>query len=302
MHVTAILNPTAGGGSAGRRRGAVAAALAAAGLDAQVRCTTHPGHAVELAAEAAAASEAVIAVGGDGTVQEVSRGLLASGHDTPLAVLPLGTGNDFAKMLRLPRGGLRAAARALATALPTRVDVGRVVWEEGGRRERLFINAVGLGFDARVADVAADFKHLPGLAAYLAAVFHTLRRWQAPGVVLHADGAVLYEGRLFLVTAGNGVSSGGGFYLTPEASLTDGLLDVCLIEDVRRSRVFQLIPRALVGRHGTAPEVHTRRAAHLHLTADAPLFIHTDGEVLTKSATTVDIWLEAGRLPVLMPG
>ena len=307
MRVIAILNPAAGNGRAGKKRVAVEAALRAAGLAGEVWATEAPGHAVTLARQAALEAEAVLALGGDGTIHEVSRGLIESRRPVPLGVIPLGTGNDFVKMTGMARD-LEAAVRQIATATPALIDYGRVRWQEEGRTcEQPFVNAVGVGFDARVAAEADAFKAWPGLTGYLAAVVRALRGWEAPHTRISGaatpDGpaAVCYEGKLLLVTVGNGVSSGGTFYLTPRASITDGLLDVCMVAALSSRRLLCLLPRALRGRHEHEPEVHTARLHTLHITADAGLPIHADGEILTHHAQAIDIEVVPGGLSVLMP-
>jgi diacylglycerol kinase (ATP) len=304
MRYTFILNPAAGHGAAARRRRAVEAAVAASGLDADLRLTEGPGHAFTLAREAAAEKDVVVAVGGDGTVQEVSGGILASRRPVHLGVLPLGTGNDFVKMLGMPSEP-RAAVEALRRARPQAVDYGRVRWwEDGKAAEGTFVNAVGIGFDAQVAGEVGAFKFLPGVAAYLAAVLRTLARWKAPRVRVTVEQAAAppyrYEGPLLLTTAGNGTCSGGGFYLTPAASVTDGLLDVCLIEGISVPRILQLLPFTLFGRHIHAREVHMHRGVRIHLESDAPLPVHADGELLTRAARRLEIEVVPGGLSALM--
>ncbi len=307
MRVIAILNPAAGHGQAGKKRAAVEAALRAAGLTGELWLTQAPGHAVTLARQAAAEADAVLAVGGDGTVQEVCRGLIESARTAHLGVIPLGTGNDFVKMLGMPRQP-RAAARILATATPTAVDYGLVRWDEHGTlRQQVFVNAVGVGFDARAAIEAEALKFLPGFSGYLAAVFRTLRRWNSPQVRVLGAGSPTgaatrcYEGRLLLLTAGNGVSIGGMFRLTPHACITDGLLDVCLVEHAGALRILQVLPRAIRGRHEMAREVHTCRVHALEITTEVGLPIHADGEILAHNAQNIAIEVVPGGLSVLMP-
>ena len=280
-------------------------ALNSASLSYRLFTTDHPGHARQLARQYAREAGAVVAAGGDGTVQEVARGLLQSGTSTPLGILPVGTGNDFIKAFGMSFA-LQAAAQVLAEANLERVDCGQVRWRErGALREQIFVNALGLGFNARVARAVADVRKLRGMAAYLAAALKTLYRWTSPTArveaVLEGKRRRLYSGPLFLVTAGNGICSGGGFYLTPEASVRDGRLDVCLIEDLPARRVLQLIPRVLMGRHAGAPEVHLHRVQELTVAADAPVSVHADGEVIADSTRRVEVNVEPARLPVLAP-
>ncbi len=307
MRAIAILNPRAASGKAGRRRADVEAALRGAGLGGEVWLTEAPGHAVALARQAAAEAEAVLAVGGDGTIHEVSRGLIASARPVPLGVIPLGTGNDFVKMLGMARDPA-AAARQLAAAVPTPIDYGVVRWQEEGKaRERIFVNAVGMGFDAFVATEVDAFKRLPGVTGYVVAVLQALGRWQSPPVRISGAAtpagpvSVLFDGPMLLVTAGNGVSSGGSFYLTPRASFTDGLLDVCMVAEASPWRILRILPRALKGRHEREPEVHTALIHRLNVTAEACLPIHADGEIVTRCARAVEVEVVSEGLLVLLP-
>lgn len=314
MRYVVILNPNAGYGRAARRQAALEAAFARAGLRCELRCTEAPGHARRLAREAAHVAEAVVAAGGDGTVHEVAGGLLEAGTGAALGILPLGTGNDAAEALGLPRRWPEALA-VLKAATPRAVDYGRVRWEEDDTTQtRTFFNNVGAGFDALVGIEAQPYKRF-GALGYVAAVFGTLRRWHGPtaritgyaGARSSAAGAappdaVLYEGPLLLVTAGNGIRSGGRFYLTPHASMMDGMLDVCIVHDTPPGRIVQVLPRALNGTHTRAPEVHMARVLALDVEASDGLPVHADGEILARHARRVRLDVVPGGLPVLLPG
>ncbi|MDX1420356.1 MAG: diacylglycerol kinase family protein, partial [Rubricoccaceae bacterium] len=176
MRYAVVLNPAAQNGRAGRQRAAIEAALRVENVRFDLYVTERPGHATLLAQQAAPDADVVLAVGGDGTVQEVVQGL--HGSEAALGVLPLGTGNDFAYALGVPET-LWEALQALLTAPVRTIDLGRVYWEDAtddalGGHERLFANCLGVGFDALVARNARRFKRLGGRTAYHAAVFRTL--------------------------------------------------------------------------------------------------------------------------------
>ena len=304
MRITAILNPAARNGAAGRQRASFEAAFGAAGLTVRWALTEGPGHAVTLARDAASVSDAVVAVGGDGTVHEVACGLIGSG--AALGVIPFGTGNDFAQAIGMPKSA-KGAIRALARAGPVAVDYGRVRWWEAKEaQEAMFVNAVGAGFDALAAYEGRRTKHLPGLSAYLLAVVRALRSRPRPQARI-SDGAPevpgprRFEGELLFVTAGNGVSSGGGIRLTPHASLTDGLLDVLIVEAASARRILSILPFALWGRHLGFREVHAHQAPDLVADFDEPVPLHADGEVLTLDARRVAVAVVPGGLRVLIP-
>lgn len=305
MKFVFILNPAAGGAFARRRRSRLVETLRSSGLDYEIASTEGPRHALRLARSAAEAGSAVIAVGGDGTAHEVASGIIESGANVPMAVLPTGTGNDFAKMLDVPRSD-GATVRLLAEGRSERIDYGRVSWAgPSGSGTGYFINICGTGFDAKVAAAASDFKWLAGTPRYVASVLRTLRRWKAPTVeiVLSTDEESVYSfrGPLFLAMAGNGRCSGGGFYLTPRASIVDGRIDVCVIRDVSVRRVLSLMPRALKGRHVGAPEVSIEKVGRMVIAAANPLPIQADGEILTDRATEIEITVVPGGIRMLLP-
>ncbi len=308
MHYTIILNPAAGNGSAGKKRALIESVFQRYEVDVQVLETRQRGHAIALAHEAVKSSDALVAVGGDGTIQEVARGLLTgqkeTGRQVPLGIVPVGTGNDFIKMLDIPSNPSNAIA-TLMRATPQPVDYGVVSWEGPDEQgEQMFLNAVGMGFDAQAASVADQFKFLPGTLAYLSAVLKTIRKWSAPRVELaymDAGGKThtWYTGPMLLTNVGNGRCVAGGFYLSPDASITDGVFDVCAIEDVPIGRFLRILPRALKGKHILAPEAHIRQAVNLVLHTDSAVAIHADGEILAVSASRVEVQIIKDGIAVL---
>lgn len=292
-----ILNPTANRGGAERQWGAAEAVLMAAGTRYRVHRTRARGHAVDLAAQAVAEGwPAVLAVGGDGTVHEVVNGLVgASGEAAtpPLGIVPLGSGNDFVKLVGLPPGSGRRAAEQLLRATPRCVDVGRMNGE-------LFTNGVGIGFDARVAAAAQRVRRLRGMAIYGWAVLQVLSTHRTPRMHVTIDGeTVVADEPLTLVTVGNGACHGGGFWICPAASIDDGLFDVCIAEAMTVPRLLGVLPRVMRGRHVGRPGVRMLRGRRIEIRADEPLPIHTDGEVVTQPLQQLDFEVLPGRLTVL---
>ncbi|MEM8559114.1 MAG: diacylglycerol kinase family protein [Bacteroidota bacterium] len=310
-----LLNPAAANGRAKRLRGRLEATAQAAGMAYVVRETQAAGHATDLAREAAAEGYHVVAVGGDGTVQEAAAGVL--GTEAALGVVPAGTGNDYARSLGLPTK-LDAAARLLPFLSPRATDIGRVSWTnaDGSEHASLFTNALGTGFDAYAASLAEHYKRLPGQAAYLAAIFKGLRTWSNPPVRIGISEAApaipagheaepsltsWFEGPFFLLSLGVGFSVGGGFRLTPDALPDDGLLDACLLRGITAGRAIQLLPRAMRGAHIGADEVTLTRLTSMTLDSDTPLPVHADGELLSTSAVRLTATIEPDALRVLRP-
>lgn len=305
MKVVFVLNPKAGGSSARRKRRRLIEALTESDLEYETRYTEHRCHASQIARAAAEAGHAIVAVGGDGTAHEVASGILDSGADVPMGVLPMGTGNDFAKMFDVP-DTIETSLQSFQAGICTRIDCGHIQWDgPTGAGVGHFINIGGTGFDAKVAAAASSFKLLTGTTRYVASVLRTLRNWEAPEASVRfsvgSDVVYSYTGRLFLVLAGNGVCSGGGFYLTPEASIIDGLLDTCIIRDIAITRVLTLMPAALRGKHGRAGEVSIEKAEHVHIKSNVPLPIQADGEILTQGATEIEIRVVPAALRMLLP-
>ncbi len=315
--VAFLLNPAAGNGRAARARPALEAAVNASGLDAVVHVSVSAERTAALATLLAASADAVVAVGGDGTVHDVAQAL--AGTETHFGILPLGTGNDFARMLGMP-GGLEAGVAALTTAVTRTLDVGAVRWRDAeGEHARVVVNALGAGFDAAAARRASRFKQFGGRTSYLAAVVQELWAWRRPGVHVEIaigergaagtraasvgeGGRVVYSGPLFLCEVGNGQAVGGGFRLTPDACLDDGLLDVCVVRHARTGRVLRILPTAFSGGHVVFPEVAMHRAERVAIRATAgTLGVHTDGESAALAATALDVEAWPGALHVLMP-
>ncbi|PAP77028.1 diacylglycerol/lipid kinase family protein [Rubrivirga marina] len=311
MTAHVLVNPAARGGRNQALRPALDGHLAAVGIEAEVWETAAPGDAERMARCLGEEGVLVIVAGGDGTVHEVVNGLVGTGGT--LAVLPVGTGNDYAHALGMA-DDLAEAARQVATAGVRAADVGRVRWTDadGVFHERLFANGLGLGFDARVAALASETKWLGGQAAYLAAVFRTLWAWRRPTLrarvrsVVPAGGAdempaLDVDESLFLCEIGNGHSAGGGFLLTPDATPFDGLLDVCYVRHVATARALRLLPTTFSGAHVTAPEVTMARVSGLTLAVEPSVGVHADGEILTAGAVALDVEVLPGAIAVVAP-
>ena len=274
--VRVILNPTAGGGRAGRMATAIQRELAARRIDAEVVLTRARGHALELAQAAAVHHGLVVAAGGDGTIHEVANGLLRAaeaGHDAGLAVLPVGTGNDFARLLGGRR--LESAFDSILRGATQAVDVGLVRW---GDEYEYFINGMGTGIDVEVVRQIAGLPRLPGIAGYLIGVLRALRVFEPIRARLRVDDKEVDQ-RVMIVGIGNGVSQGGGFYITPEARPDDGRLDLCVIAEMSLTRVLATLPRLMRGRHVNLSTVSMHRFERLEVETDGPLFFQLDGEL-----------------------
>ncbi|MFW5955239.1 MAG: diacylglycerol/lipid kinase family protein [Rhodothermales bacterium] len=305
MRLFLIANPIAGHGKTRRLIHSFISELRSSGATVAFRWTEYPGHARELAKEGAG-FDAIVAVGGDGTVHEVAAGIIVAGISVPLGVAPFGSGNDFARVVRM-HGPAEAIARSLLENRVHRIDYGIIDWTalDGTSATDTFVNAAGCGFDALVAREVINTRRWRGHLRYLATVLRCLRLWTNPVVTVEwwpstDEGETSWRGRLLLCTAGNGTSSGGGFLLTPRARSDDGQLDVCKAEAMPLVRILQVLPLALRGSHLRAPEVSSFRTFGIRLHCAEGIPVHLDGEVIPHLVSQLSIRTVESGISVLV--
>jgi diacylglycerol kinase (ATP) len=301
-----IFNPAASRGGAAGSRGAIERAFRASAVEFEIVPTERRGHGAELAERAVGEGwSAVVAVGGDGIVHEVVNGLMrvaGEGETVPLGVIPVGSGNDFIKMLRLPAHDPAAAVRQLVAARVRKVDIGRVTRHHtGGGPEGVwyFTNGIGVGFDAQVATHARAIRKLRGVAIYAWALVKTLRDLRSPRIAVRVDGREIADRPLILTTVSNGPCHGGSFWLCPGASIDDGQLDVLIANARPLAGVLKLLPRVLFGKHLRQPGVELHRGTSVEVRSDTPLPIHADGEIVAEWVRELVIDVLPRRLAVL---
>jgi diacylglycerol kinase (ATP) len=300
-----ILNPVAGRGRARRLWPQVDAALAAAGVGFDLAETRAPLEAMRLAEGAAGRCAAVIAVGGDGTVHEVVNGLMRApaGARPALGVLPVGSGDDYAKMLPprspgAPRPHGRAALAAIALGRARAHDVG--VIRDGECGERYFANGMDVGFGAHVArNIAQVPRWVTGLGAYLAAIAQTMARYPTLELRLQLDGGEPFAHRSTIAAVMNGRCFGGSFWACPEACADDGLLDVLLADVVSRAQILRLVPKLMRGTHCGEPVLRMLRARRVRIESQTPLIVEADGELPALAGRRLEIEVVPGALRVL---
>lgn len=290
-----IANPTAGRGRAARFAHSMADELARAGRVCELVWTDAPSGAEGVARRAIdnvkGEPACLVPVGGDGTVQQVANAIVtAAGSPLTLGLAPVGRCNDFAAQLGVPSEP-RAAARFLLAGRPHAIDLGRV-------NDRYFCTIAALGFDAAVSRFVNEMKvPLHGTPAYIYGVMRMLGRYRSVPLRLRMDGRD--ESRtLFLVASANTAAYGGRMQIAPGADPTDGLLDFCLVCDVRALRVLRLLHRVINGRHTDLPEVAMHRAQSLTIESEAPMEVWADGEPV--GATPARIESVAGALRVML--
>ncbi|GAB4420620.1 MAG: diacylglycerol kinase family lipid kinase [Anaerolineales bacterium] len=303
MKTCVILNPVSGRGQGARLRPRIEAALRASSLDFNLLQTEQPLHAITLAAQALREGcQTIISAGGDGTLNEIVNGIMqarAEGFPSPaLGVIGIGTGNDFAASLGLPTK-IEDAVSAIKQGLRRKVDIG-LLKGCGFPDGRYFANCVGIGFDAAGGILAEKITWTRGLLAYLiAALQNIFLYYKAPTLNIQLDSETLHMPSL-LVSIMNGTRIGGGFRTAPNAQPDDGLLDLCIAEEVSRPRMLTLLPHFLKGTQESQPEIQMKRSRQIKLTATKGLMpVQVDGEVLTDACQEVSVEVLPAQLDVL---
>jgi len=291
-----VFNPTAGRGLAAKRAPAVSRMLDANGVPNELCESQGPGNIEKLVAEAMRnGRRRILVAGGDGSVHEAVNGIMRAPGDGELGVIPIGTGNDFAKACSIPLHWEHAAAlladRIVSGSPAIALDVGRM-------NGRYFANGCGIGFDARVAAIANGLRLPIGDLVYLAALFRALSRGPTgPGLRI-TFGNITLEGAVTLANFANGPYVGGIFHIAPEAQIDDGVLELIYAEPVTRFRVLQLLPKLLRGTHMDELELHSFGIRSCRVEAEHPVIAHLDGEVLPP-AKYFEIELLPGAIGLL---
>ncbi len=285
MAAILILNPAADKGRAGQMQAQLESWARPYG-GTKIERTQQPGHARQLARQAEEEGcDLIIAAGGDGTIHEVVNGLVQGNHArTRLAVVPIGSGNDFVGSLGLPVDPQAALQRAFEGQV-RRIDLARLEDDQG--RFVIVSNAVGVGFDALIAIEASMITRVHGFPMYLLATLRTiLFQYYAPNFRFRFDQEKVAQPGL-LLAIGLGARVGGGFRLTPEARHDDGLLDSCLIGPVGRLTMLRMLTQVMQGTHVTHSAVRMFRNQQISLTADQALPVHVDGEIFAYPRNNV---------------
>jgi len=291
-----IVNPSSAGGSTGDTWPQIASDLRSHYGSFRAVFTAHRGDAATLASEAARkGAKLIIACGGDGTISEVANGILSSGKDAELGILPSGTGGDFRRTLDIP-SRTRDAARVLRTGRSVRIDVGRVSYtdQNGADATRYFVGVASCGMSTRVIErVKADE------VSFASALLKTAMRNEPVRLVVQLDDS--HERHLVVsnLCIANARYFGGGMKIAPDAKLTDGKLDVISIGDLSAIKIFTSAPRVYTGSHLSMPEVSHALARKITVRAAdraAEVALEVDGELPGKLPATFQIIPEALRV------
>lgn len=287
MRIKLIYNPMAGRGRASRHHAEAERYLRELGAEVDVHASTSPADMTQAAADASrGAFDRVVVCGGDGTLHLSVREFdLANGT---LALIPLGSGDDFAKVLGLPRD-LRAACELALRGSAREVDVAVA----NGIR---YLGVAGLGFDSEVARYANEnVKFLRGSLVYLYAILRVLPRFTPHRVTINGT----RNEEIMFATVGNSRQYGGGIRITPDAKLDDGQLDLCIVHRTSRMQLLKTLPQAYTGAHVKSPFVETGRGTSFTFDSERPMDVYADGERITM--TPVRFGLASEKLRIVAP-
>ena len=263
-----------------------------------VRVTFERGDATGFAAEGAAqGADVVAAVGGDGTLNEVVNGL--DGYDTPLGLVPAGTANDFARQTGIPADADHAMDVILQRK-PVLMDTASL----NGRRF-LNVSTGGMGAEA-TAETPSQAKHILGPIAYAITGLRKLVEFTPTHAVFRDRSGFALECDFLMFAVGSARATGGGSLVTPHASTTDGLLDLCIVERMPRHDFARTMLRLRLGEHVGEEGVHYVRVTDVTIEGTKPLSVNIDGEVsgstrLDYRARPRDLWVHVLHRPGEQP-
>jgi diacylglycerol kinase (ATP) len=294
-----LVNPASDNRATGRRWPELANQANHLGLHGETLFSERPGHLIELARQAADdGAKLVVAVGGDGTLNEVVNGI--AGRDVDLATIPLGTGMDFVRTYGIPTS-FDEAVRVALHGRPRIIDAGRVRYRTwaGGEAERWFANVGSVGMSGAVAQrVNGMSKALGGRTTFFYALTRVFFEWQNTEVTVKLDDEVRH-GPMHDVVVANGVWHGGGMMLAPDARPDDGLFDVVLIGDVGKVDFLTTAPKIYKGKHVAHPKVEVVRSARVEVDAAEQLPIEVEGEQVGTTPAVFEV--VPGALRVRVP-
>jgi diacylglycerol kinase (ATP) len=300
MKVKVLLNPYSNRWNAQKRWPAAEAALKAAGVDFDLSISERPDHLVQLAAQAVKRGfSTVVVAGGDGSIGETINGIAQTWNGkkkfpAALGILPMGTANDLADNIGLPRD-LGEAARVIAAGKTRAIDLGQC-------NRRYFLNNSAAGLEPYVTTKQEKITWIQGVPRYLVAAVQAILDKPEWNAKLEWDGGS-YDGPLSLISIGNGPRTGGIFFMSPHADPFDGRLTFAYGYRGTRPGLFQALPRAMKPGQGSFVEMDGMHEVHctwLKVHLDEPSPVHTDGELFDEWLADLNYQIFPATVPLLM--
>lgn len=278
-----ILNPAAGGGRSKKMFEQAKVLLDDKKIDYGVKVSEYSGHAVKLAEEAVKEGERfIVAVGGDGTVNEISS-VLCQKNNVKFGILPFGTGNDIAGTLHIP-SDIESAIGVLLNGSEHPLDMGIATELWGEKRNKYFINVAGQGFDVDVLmNTDKHKKHSSGMMTYILSIIDSIFNKKKLHVRIICD-KIKEDMDIIIAIIANGRRFGGGMMAAPLAETDDNLFDGCLIENMSFMRFISLLPLFMKGKHLKYKEVRYFKTDKIRIESSEHYNIELDGEILLKTS------------------
>jgi len=297
-----IVNPISGKGSAKKVIPLIKSFSKSKNANFKILETLYPLHATEIVKSNISNFTTMISVGGDGTLNEIVNGIEEEAY-IKLGVLPIGSGNDFVKNLKL-NSELKDILSVIYNKNEQQViqsDIGEIIYSEKDEfdtKSHKFINSLGIGFDAYVGYLKQSNKSLTGVVSYLYAVIKALFNYNLVNTEINFDD-VCVNGIKLMISVGNGKCSGGGFYLNPGAIINDGMLDLTIFDKVTRRRLLTALPMALINKVDKIPEAHIVKSQRVRLKLKDPYFVHCDGEIVSEKMIEAEIKIHKNRINII---
>ena len=296
-----IVNPIAGAFSTRRKWPHISRLLKHLGLVFDYEYTEGVGHAIELAHQATQEGYPyLVAVGGDGTINEVANGILSVDGlpETALGVVSTGTGSDFVRSLGIPRD-LNLACSSLISSKRFEIDVGVVEYQSGGEtHKRFFINGAGVGFDAVVVEKTRRLpRYFRGTIPYVCGLLGSLAGYRNKLVTLGV-GDKVEEARVLSVVVANGSYFGGGMKMAPYAEADDSLFDVVIVDDIGKYELLKAFPTVYNGKHASHSKVRMTKAMQIAVSSRERILVQADGELLGEAPVTFSLKPQALSLVI----
>lgn len=285
-----IINPIAGKGKTLELIPRIKKSFDKDKINYDIKITDEKGHGEKIAEEAIDKGFThIISVGGDGTAYEVVNGI--RNGKIVLGILPAGTGNDFARMIKMPKD-YDEMLKAIKIAKTKKIDIGNV-------NNRFFLNCSSVGIDAEIVKETEKIKkYISGTSAYLLGVFKTLAKYKSKEVDIVIDGKEIRR-KIELIAVGNGKYYGGGMKINPMAAYDDGLLDICVVNKINKLKFTSLFLTVFKGDHIKIKEVETFRGKEVKIFGDDSLLLNADGDII--GTTPAEIKIEKRSINVIVP-
>jgi YegS/Rv2252/BmrU family lipid kinase len=285
MKMLLVYNPYAGHGRAQKILPQVEASFTEKNIKFELRLTDYPEHATEIVRQTDFSQyDGIVAAGGDGTLFEVVNGYFQnqSKKHIPLGILPMGTGNAFARDLEIDNTSWDEAVDIISLKKPRKVDVGR--FNTHGQ-DYYYLNIMGLGFVADVTKTAQKLKVL-GNVAYTLGVIYQTALLKPHLLTIEIDGMKMERENIFVEISNTRYTS--NFLMAPDAKIDDGLLDVTLLNPLTRRKLLQFFPKVFTGEHVHVDEIDTYQAKKISISTNIPKVLTPDGELLGTTPVEVE--------------